>query len=118
MPVRSLNSSVMKWPNKDEVLQAFSEWKRTNCKNNENIVSIGYFGSYARNDSGVGSDLDLVIIVKKTDKPFEKRGIEWDLSSIPVPVDLLVYTQKEWGKLKKERNSFIKKLCKEIVWLK
>lgn len=97
MPVRSLNLSVMKWPDKEKVLQALSEWKRTNCKNNENIVSIGYFGSYARNDSGVGSDLDLVIIVKKSDKPFEKRGIEWDLSSIPVPVDLLVYTQKEWG---------------------
>ncbi|TYB98132.1 MAG: nucleotidyltransferase domain-containing protein [Kosmotoga sp.] len=118
MPVRSLNSSVMKWPNKDQVLQALKNWKSTFCNNNKNIISIGYFGSYARNDSGVGSDLDLVIIVKKTDKPFEKRSTEWDLSSIPVPVDLLVYTQKEWRKLKRETNKFIEKLLKETIWLK
>ncbi|MFW6121784.1 MAG: nucleotidyltransferase family protein [Petrotogales bacterium] len=118
MPVRSLNSSVMKWPTKDQVLQAFNNWKNNVCKNNENIISVGYFGSYARNDSGVGSDLDLVIIVKKTDKPFEKRSTEWDLSSLPVPVDLLIYTQEEWGKLKKENNQFIEKILKEIIWLK
>ncbi len=59
---------------------------------NSNVLSIGYFGSYARGDNGVGSDLDGIVIVKDSKAPFGKRGTEWDLSILPVPFDLLIYT--------------------------
>jgi len=37
-------------------------------------LRIGYFGSYARGDWGVGSDLDLLVIVTAAEEAFEKRS--------------------------------------------
>ncbi|MEW6046298.1 MAG: hypothetical protein AB1609_07425 [Bacillota bacterium] len=30
-------------------------------------------------------------------EPFEKRRVGWDLTSLLVPADALVYTTQEWG---------------------
>ncbi len=116
MPVRSLNSSIMKWPSKETVVDALVKWSEA-LKGDSNILSIGYFGSYARGDNGVGSDLDGIVIVKDSKAPFGKRGTEWDLSMLPVPVDLLIYTLDEWNKLKKEPSYFIKRLREEVRWI-
>ncbi len=80
------------------------------------VLSVGYFGSYARGDWGVGSDLDLVVVVKDSDLPFERRSAQWDTTSLPVPVDLLVYTQEEWQSLL-TREPLNGKLIREIIWL-
>lgn len=117
MPVRSLNSSVLKWPDLSEVVSSLDKWVKKVLKIRSDIVRIGYFGSYARGDWGVGSDLDLIVIVKESDKPFYERPSEWDVLNIPVPVDLLVYTSKEFVKLQAEQRGFYKQLEKEVVWL-
>jgi hypothetical protein len=44
----------------------------------------------------VGSDLDLVVIVKNSDQPFQRRAVTWDTVELPVPTDVLVYTEEEW----------------------
>ncbi len=64
MPVRSLSSSVLKWPDHESVSQKLRVWVEEILRNRTDIVSVGYFGSYARGDWGVGSDLDLLIIVR------------------------------------------------------
>jgi len=80
------------------------------------VIRIGYFGSLARGNWGVGSDLDLIIIVEKSDEPFIRRGTAWDTSSLPVPVDVLVYTLSEWKQM--DPNSrFSRTLLKEVVWV-
>ncbi|MDQ4147454.1 MAG: hypothetical protein M3120_07205 [Pseudomonadota bacterium] len=38
------------------------------------------------------TDLDVVAIVAAADAPFERRGLQWDLSNLPVPAELLVFT--------------------------
>ena len=116
MPVRSLNSSIMKWPSKKAVIDSLDKWSET-LKRDSNILSIGYFGSYARGDNGVGSDLDLIVIVKDSKAPFGKRVTEWDLAMLPVPVDLLIYTLHEWNELNKELSYFIKRLGEEVKWI-
>lgn len=80
------------------------------------VKGIGFFGSYARGDWGVGSDLDVLVIVEKSDDPFERRTAKWDTSSLPVPTDLLVYTQEEWGNLDRE-NRFVKTVESETIWV-
>lgn len=114
MPVRSLNSSVLKWPDAELVHKAFMKWARAALKN-ENVTRTGYFGSYARGNAGPGSDLDVVIILKQSDKPFERRRSEWDMSEIPVPVDVLIYTLEEWEKLDKN-SKMTRMLRNETVW--
>ena len=77
---------------------------------------MGYFGSYARGDWGVGSDLDLLIVLENSNLPFEKRAGQLNLSVLPVPVDALIYTRKEWEQIK-YKTPFGKKIARELVYL-
>ena len=114
MPVRSLNSSVFRWPNGKAVDEATRRWAAAESRNRKGVLRIGYFGSYARGDWGVGSDLDLVVVVKRSNLAFERRAIEWDTTKLPVPADLLVYTTAEWQSL---AGRFRDTLEKETVWV-
>jgi len=116
MPVRSLNSSVLKWPDAHTVAQAVRRWAKKVVKLRQDVLRIGYFGSYARGDWGVGSDLDLIIVVEKADQAFEKRAAEWDVTELPVPADVLIYTKEEWQSLS-QRGRFFKTLMKEAIWV-
>ncbi|GAB4445789.1 MAG: hypothetical protein Kow0031_28320 [Anaerolineae bacterium] len=78
---------------------------------------LGYFGSYARGDWGVGSDLDLVAIVAESSVPFERRALAWDLSQLPVPAELMVYTEAEWQAMQASGSRFARMLVEEAVWL-
>jgi predicted nucleotidyltransferase len=95
MPVKSLNSSVIKWPDQKTVHNAVSEWARKVSQDHPTVIRIGYIGSYARGDWGVGSDLDLVTILESSKQPFWRRPLELPLPDLPVPADMLVYTMEE-----------------------
>jgi predicted nucleotidyltransferase len=84
----------------------------------EGAIAIGYFGSYARGDAGVGSDLDVVIILKESAAPFSQRSQQWDFLNIPVPVEAQVYTQAEWQQLAVNQPRFYETLSRETVWLR
>ena len=99
MPVRSLSSSVFTWPDQSTVVRALSELAERAVATRSDLVRVGYFGSYARGDWGVGSDLDVIIVVRASAIPFIRRAAEWDLTGLPVPADVLVYTEHEWGSL-------------------
>ena len=90
MPVRSLNSFILKWPDAQTVAQAVRHWSQKALLSHFDVIRIGYFGSYARGDWGVGSDLDLIIVVESSDQPFERRASKWDATELPVPADVLV----------------------------
>lgn len=116
MPVRLLTSSVLKWPDTEMVSRELRRWTGDIVYERKDVLRIGYFGSYARGDWGVGSDLDLVIVVKSSSKPFERRATEWDATSLPVPADVLVYTEEEWGSLTTQIG-FFQTLIREMVWI-
>jgi predicted nucleotidyltransferase len=81
------------------------------------VLRIGAFGSYARGDWGVGSDLDLVVIVSRSERPFIERGSQFDAASLPVPADVLVYTQTEWDRLQETSPRFHRTVTREAEWL-
>ena len=116
MPVRSLTSPVLKWPDAQTVLRALQHWVEIVAKERPDLIQIGYFGSYARGDWGVGSDLDLIIILKKSDQPFERRAAAFNTLELPVPTDILIYTQAEWQSLKGQRK-FFQRIEREVVWV-
>jgi uncharacterized protein len=117
MPVRSLNSSVIKWPDLNAVREAISQWATEEVPKRPDLVRLGYFGSYARGEWGVGSDLDLIAVVAEASEAFERRNLSWSLTSLPVPADMLVYTQTEWESLKKGGGRFAATLSRETVWI-
>jgi predicted nucleotidyltransferase len=116
MPVRSLTSPVLKWPDAPTVVQALKKWAEKLVKSRPDVLRIGYFGSYARGDWGVGSDLDLLMVVEQSETPFEMRAAQWDTLALPVPADVLTYTWEEWQRLKKTRK-FFRVLAQEVVWI-
>ncbi len=111
MPVKSLNSSVIKWPDRETIESSVRKWAENVVKHRGDIIRIGYFGSFARGNYGVGSDIDIVIVVEREETPFVSRPSKWDTTSLPVPADLLVYTEDEWIKMAQRR------MFNTIVWV-
>ena len=75
---------------------------------------MGYFGSLARGDWGVGSDVDLVIVVSASTMPFFRRPARWDATRLPVPADLLVFTEDEWRAMESTGRRLIRE---PIEWV-
>ncbi|WP_297527227.1 nucleotidyltransferase domain-containing protein [Thiohalobacter sp.] len=118
MPVRSLHSSVLRWPDAGAVERALNEWISRQAAQRPELLRLGVFGSFARRtDWGVGSDLDLVAVVAESDRPFAERARDWDLTSLPVPAELLVYTEDEWQRLMAQGGRFADTMASEGVWL-
>jgi len=90
-------------------------WAEGIARRRADVVRIGYFGSYANGTWGVGSDLDLVIVVEDATQPFERRASDWDTTGLPVPADVLVYTRQEWDALARQ-GRMASTLTAETVW--
>lgn len=116
MPVRSLGSSVLRWPDAQTVDRAVRDWARRAVRRRPDVTRIGYFGSYSRGDWSVGSDLDLIVVVRASDQPFEKRASQWDATDLPVPTDVLVYTVDELRSMSGD-TGFGATLMREAVWI-
>lgn len=112
MPVRSLHSPVLKWPDAATVLEALRSWAERAGGERAELLRVGCFGSYARGDWGVGSDLDVILLVREAADPFARRGAGWDSTSLPVPCDVLVYTPEEWA-----RAPLARAIQAELVWV-
>lgn len=117
MPVRSSNSSVLKWPDADQVLAALAAWARERGSGSATLLRVGCFGSYARGDWGPGSDLDVVLLVEEAVRPFVERGLDWDLTGMPVPAQAVVYTLEEWRMMQRRGGRFADVLRTESVWV-
>jgi uncharacterized protein len=111
MPVRSLASPVLKWPSREAVLAAAQDWANALRASHPRIERVGCFGSYARGDAGVGSDLDLVVIVK------EGAGQAlFDVTRLPVPADVVVIETARWERLAAEPTGLARTIAREARW--
>lgn len=117
MPVRSLNSSVLKWPDKPAVDAAIRKWAEDLARRRPEILQIGYFGSYARGDWGVGSDVDLVIVVDSAPVTTEFRACNYDATPLPVPADIIVYSQQEFREALAAGDRWSRTLATETIWV-
>jgi uncharacterized protein len=117
MPVRSLSSPVFKWPDHKEVHRAFVDWVKQKAIERPELQRAGYFGSYARGDWGVGSDLDVILILDHSPQGFHERAAGWDAAGLPVPADVLIYTDEEWEKMAGGDDRFSHMIEREAVWV-
>jgi predicted nucleotidyltransferase len=96
------------------VTRAIRAWASSLAKEHPQVTRVAYFGSYARGDWGVGSDLDLLVITCRCDRPFLERSLDFDTLGLPVPADLLIYTEEEWERL---QNTTMQKVAQEAIWV-
>jgi len=117
MPVRSSTSSVLRWPDAAEVREALVAWARDVADGLPSLRRVGYFGSYAQGHWGPGSDLDILVVVERSNRPFIERGAALDVTGLPVPTQSLVSTHDEWRELHERGGGFAEALAKETVWI-
>jgi len=78
--------------NKKEILQILRSYKE-NSKYKYNIVALGLFGSYARDEASDLSDIDIFVTLK-IPKMFDLIGIKQDLEVlIDCKVDIVLLQQ-------------------------
>ncbi|MEW6380740.1 MAG: nucleotidyltransferase domain-containing protein [bacterium] len=73
------------------------------------------FGSYARGTPNEDSDLDILVIVSQSNESPTKRATRayHCLRGLPMPKDILVYTQEEVEKRRKVHASLISQVLEE-----
>ena len=116
MPVRSLHSSVLVWPDAETVRTAVCNWARQQAEAHPELLAVGYFGSLATGRYGTGSDVDLLLIVNEAPSDPAERHRPWPVETLPVPVDLIVLTAAEWNALNPETR-FARMLLLEALWV-
>ena len=82
-------------------------------------LRIYLFGSYAWGVPSEDSDLDLLVIVEKSDEKSYKRPRKGllTLRGMGVAKDLIVYTRKEFNDFSKQLNSLAYKIQQDGVLL-
>jgi hypothetical protein len=117
MPVRSLHSSVLAWPRRQEVEAGVTSWAQELAHLSPGLVAVGLFGSYARGDWGVGSDVDLIVVHDASASPFGSRTLAAGTSPLPVPADHLICTLHELLMALERGGRFADTLRQEVVWV-
>jgi len=81
------------------------------------VEKVGFFGSYATDTFGPASDVDLLIILRQSDKRFLDRIPEYMPENLSVGCDCFPYTADEMERMKQQNNLWIHHILKEVVWL-
>ena len=117
MPPPSSNGSVLRWPSSAHVLEQAARWARCQAAAHPELVAVGIFGSYGRGDAGVGSDLDLLLVLQQCELPIWERLRAWDTADLPLATDLLIYSRQEWGSLPAWNPKLAATLDQDMRWL-
>jgi predicted nucleotidyltransferase len=108
---------IFKSLDRDRLLSELRSWAGDTQLRHSEVMRIGLFGSYARGDYAPGSDTDILMLVRHCEQPlWFLRPLAYDTSSLPVGVDLLVFTNEEARRLS-DRSSWFRRILSEIVWL-
>jgi len=101
----------------ERVLDAAQHWAGDLRAAHAEIVRIGYFGSYARDQYVPGSDFDVLIeVTHAPGRPRDRRD-PYLPDAFPVGVELFVYATGELARLRAGGAAFIAAIDREIRWL-
>jgi hypothetical protein len=99
------------------VLKQAAAWAALQRSAHPDLMAVGVFGSYGRGTAGVGSDLDLLLILQRCDEPIWERLRRWNTRSLPLACDLLVYSLAEWRSLPQWNPRLAQALRNDTRWL-
>ena len=92
----SLNSVRVFWLKRDELIEALKKRAQEVGKSDPKVVKIVLFGSLAEGRAVPNSDADVLILLKKDDRPIFDRISEYlEKFDIGFPVEVFPYTVDE-----------------------
>ena len=112
----SKSLSLLLTPNEERAVNSFVE--RLFDRYPDRIRQVVLFGSKARGDSGVWSDIDILVITDDEDWRFQ-HAISNVASRVSLENDVLigprVVGQERWGRMRKERFSLYRNIAAEGI---
>jgi predicted nucleotidyltransferase len=101
------------------VLAALRRWAAELREAHPEVRRVGCFGSYARDEHGPSSDLD--VFVEVTESPharwFDRPADLPAPSVIPVGVEFFVYTTDEVERMGRENSAWLAGILADMVWV-
>jgi predicted nucleotidyltransferase len=102
-----LSTVSVTWFDKDAVWRAVEAHARALAVRFPEIEEIRVFGSLVKGTAVPGSDVDLLIVLGASDRPFLDRISGYLPGAFPCGVDVFPYTRAEIARMANEGNSLI-----------
>ena len=98
-----MSSVVVKSIARNEVTRRVRQLAADIRRTHPGVLDIYWFGSWINGRPTPGSDVDLCIVVKDSDKTPRARAGDFLPIGFPTGIDLVVYTGEEFARLANER---------------
>jgi len=108
MPKSSSDTVKVFFADKDRVLRAARRAVADLARRRPEIERVLLFGSYARDDYGPHSDLDLLIVLNHADKLPRDRIDDYLDLDLPYPFDVFPFARREIEDRLAEGDAFLK----------
>ncbi len=85
----------------------------------EEVLKVILFGSLAEGRAVPGSDADILIILRRSERDFHDRTREYIgfFDQLGMPVEILAYTEEEFRHLVEGGNRFLKRALERGITL-
>jgi predicted nucleotidyltransferase len=90
-----LSSILVKSVDPAKIRRSVDEYARRLFAEHPEVEEIVVFGSFAKGTYAAGSDVDILIVLSDSDRPFRDRIPELLPGAFPVGLDLFPYTRAE-----------------------
>src|SRR5713226_8312703 len=99
--MREQSSSSVKiiYFDKERVRAALNDYVAVLTSKHPEIIRMILFGSVARGDAVPGSDVDILIVLSASKKPFLRRMLDYMPDRFPVGAEVFPYTQAEFDRM-------------------
>jgi predicted nucleotidyltransferase len=111
------SSARPRFVDRDEILGLARSVARRIASERAEVLQVVLFGSFARNDYGARSDLDLLIVLDRSDAPFPERVSEFLRFAPAYPTDVFPYTREEIDGRLAAQDPFLSQALREGIVL-
>ena len=102
---------------KKKVLRQLKDYAKKLKQSHPEVEKVGLFGSYATDSFGPSSDVDLLIILRKSSKRFLDRIPDFIPDNLSVACDCFPYTNQEIEKMMQDDHPWLRHILSEVIWL-
>ncbi len=115
LQVRSLDSVKISSVDHKALIDALHDIAEKIKSENRSAESIRLFGSFNKGNYTPESDIDVLIIMDKADRPFVTRRDKFApyFSDLPFDVNILAYSRDEVDLMRRKGNTFIMAILSE-----
>lgn len=113
----SYGSVAVTWLDRKALLRAAELGAEALARERPEVSGVLLFGSTIRGDAVPGSDLDLVVVLRRSHRPFLERIPHYTPDVPGVAVQALPYTEEECLRLLAERRGILREAVVEGRWL-